>query len=225
MIEMNLPVIDAENKAVIVTDNKLKALLKLVVEKGYDLDNVTAFFAPTRIVYEIHTAKNSILQAAVQERIDVARQRFIDVAEEYGVEYHIFDEYDQFTLENGDNLIGDVGRLDTYVTFLKLFEMRGLDLNTHSNVITSTRKVVFEFLDVTDKMEELGDGTHDYIMKNCPAILAEYPEFNHGADFRMLELFRTKAGITGLRTLIENDKVFFPFEDMLTVEVDNYAAS
>jgi hypothetical protein len=217
--DITIPVIDSENKAILYTDNKLLPLIKVVQHNGYDLDNVLALFAPTRLIYEYHVATNDIQRKRVQARIDSALELFISIAEEYGVAYETFTTLAEWDLPNGDNALTDSHRLHNNSVTLQLLAARGIDLTNFQHQITSTRKVVFEFLELTDNLENIDD-VHAYIQENCPAILVEYPEFAEAPDPYRINLFKAKAQWSGLRAGMEEPNVYFPFEDMLTVEVD-----
>ena len=216
----DLPKITSRKKAIVTTDNQLRHLLNIIKEDGYSTKHLLAVFGPDRVVWELHNEQDPYMKEQRQLALDAQVEKFVSECEEYGVEYRLYKTYEDYTLPNGDNYLSDHMRVDSFAGMLNRLEADGVKLGSYHYVITSTRKVVFELLDVGERVNSMNESDlFDYIQTNCPALIEEYPQFIMAVDYKLINEFMVKTELTGLKQLVNNEKVYFPFRDLLEIEV------
>lgn len=219
---LNLPETGPDSKAILLFSGGAasKYLADQLAEKNGGLENVIALYFPVTNIFRHRYAKNDIIKQKLETEMQGEYDLFVQAtnALSFG-EIITIKTYDDCTFVNGDNLIGDSGRLPFYESLIQLLQEKGYPLTDTSSAIVGMNKRIFEHQYLLNHV------THNfgvYIKSNADqfkAIFEDDPELiNYGNDNFVIGTY-PPFQLFDVEDLDKNDKLYFPFKDMTKSEI------
>lgn len=221
-MELNLPSTDPSNKTVLLFSGGRASsyLADKLKEKNGSLDDVIAVYIPVTNIFRHRYAKNDYVKATVEKSMEEEYAAFKEALKTYSFGNVVeIKSYEDCNFENGDNLIGDNGRLPFYNSLISLLQEKGIPLDDAASAVVGLNKRIFEHQSL------LNNVTHNFgadIRSNpekYPAILEKDPELiNYGKDSFVLGTYPPYQ-LFDVSDLEKNDKLYFPFKEMTANQV------
>ena len=221
-MELNLPVTDPNNKTVLLFSggNASSYLAEKLKEKNGSLTDVIALYLPVTNIFRHRYAKNDYIKASIEEAAQKEYEEFTAAVKNFKFGQVVeLATYDDCTFANGDNLIGDSGRLPFYGSLIRLLQEKGVPLTDAASAVIGFNKRIFEHQDLLNNVSHnFGQHIRDNKSKYA-AILEKDPELtNYGNDNFVLGTYPPFT-LFDVDELLQNDKLYFPFKDMTKSEI------
>jgi len=221
-MELNLPSTDPSNKTVLLFSGGRASsyLADKLKEKNGSLDDVIAVYFPVTNIFRHRYSKNDHVKAAVEKSMEEEYAAFKEALKAYSFGNVVeIKSYEDCDFVNGDNLIGDSGRLPFYNSLISLLQQKGIQLDDASSAVIGFNKRIFEHQAL------FNNATHNFgaeIRANSdkyPAILEKDPDLiNYGKDNFVLGAYPPYQ-LFDVDDLLTNDKLYFPFKDMTAAQI------
>ena len=163
---MNFPAIGTTEKFYAsLSGGRKSRILVEQLDKHYDLSNCTALFIPIR-------------ELANKQNIETKKQDFIDLCNEYSLEYKLYDSLSDYDMSNGDNIVSDRHRYDVPLEFAK-------KLNISGKIFLALSKETFE----DSKLYKEYNPAYEPTEEDLETYFSDKPEVKS-----MLESFHLQTG-------------------------------
>jgi len=215
MGDLVLPAVSSKKKTLLFfsggVDSTMIALR--MKEKYKGLSNVVAVFFPLNALYQIYKRGEKNYN---DSRLENQHKIFTHMCDLVGLKNRIeFLTFDDFTLENGDNLIRDA-RCQNISTLLQLLHQKKLDLTDKHSMVFGINKRIFEGRELLNYLKEKNITSPDAIEKYIKSKPRKYKgiiERGIGTYTNITWLEKQNSyNIMAIDELIENDKMFLPLE-------------
>jgi hypothetical protein len=219
---LNLPETGPDSKAILLFSGGVasKYLADQLAEKNSGLENVIALYFPATNIFRYHYAKNNIIKQNLETEMQGEYDLFVQATNALAFgEIITIKTYEDCTFANGDNLIGDSGRLSFYKSLIQLLQEKGYPLADAASAVAGMNKRIFEHQYLLNNI------THNFGVhikanrEQFKAILEDDPELiNYGNDHFVIGTY-PPFQLFDVEDLDKNDKLYFPFKDMTKSEI------
>jgi hypothetical protein len=221
-MELNLPITDSDNKTILLFSGGRSSayIAEKLKEKNGSLKNVIALYLPVTNIFRHRYAKNEHIRANIETLMQEEYAAFAAATKMFSFGQVVeLATYNDCTFANGDNLIGDSGRLPFYGSLIRLLQEKGVPLTDAASAVIGFNKRIFEHQDLLNNVSHnFGQHIRDNKSKYT-AILEKDPELtNYGNDNFVLGTYPPFT-LFDVDELLQNDKLYFPFKDMTKSEI------